>query len=190
LVYSRHYLLLTAFAALMAWVSKSSAAPNLVGSFALYGGLHAAALVLARKVRRLGPRESLFIAAAAALSAMILAIGMLGRPLAAVLPDALGRYALLAFSAAAGAVTYGIAIRLFGILVLTPRAIGKIALGCALAAVVGLWAIGLAGVLSPWWIAVPWWYAFSAGLWCFHGRHGQGLSGECTCSGRTPSPRN
>jgi hypothetical protein len=191
MAYSRHFLILAACAGLMAWISQSSIAPSLLLAFALYGALHAAALVLALKPRRLVWRHGLFIAAAAGLSVVTLAIGMWSRHVAAMLPATMGRYLLLAFLAATGALTYGLAIRLFGILAVTARTIGKIAVGCMVAAVVALWSVTVAGALGPWWIAVFWWYAFSAGLWCFHGRlDDQGLSAERTCSGRTPSPKN
>jgi hypothetical protein len=170
LAYSRHFLILTGFGVLVAWMSKSSLSFNLYYDFALYGTLHAAALVLSLNARRLTSRRCLFIAAAAALSAVTVAVGMLSRQVAALLPETLGRYSLLAFSAVIGAVAYGIAIRLFGILALAPRTIVKISLGCMLAAVAALATIGATGFAGPWWIAVLWWYAFSWGLWCFHGR--------------------
>jgi acyl-CoA synthetase (AMP-forming)/AMP-acid ligase II len=170
LAYSRHFLILTGFGVLVAWMSKSSLPYNLYSAFALYGTLHAAAMVLSLNPRRLTSRRCLFIAAAAALSVATVAVGMLGRQVAALLPETLGRYSLLAVSAAAGAVAYGIAIRLFGILALAPRAIAKISLGCMLAAAAALLTIRATGLVGPWWIAVLWWYAFSLGLWCFHGR--------------------
>jgi hypothetical protein len=165
LVFSRHFLVLAAFAALMAWLGHSSAAPNLVTDFALYGSLHAAALVIAQSGRRLDWRDGLFIAVSGAFSAGVSEASLRVWPLAAMLPEPLGRYALLALSAATGALVYGTWIRLRGIVPLNPLSVGKIAIGCALAAVVGLATIKAAGSHGAWWIAVLWWYAFSFGLW-------------------------
>jgi hypothetical protein len=169
LAFPRHFLILASFAVLMGCLSRSAAAPGLLTAFALYGSLHGAALVLASKNRRLRWQNGCFIVVAGALSALTLTAGMHAWPLAAILPDTLRRYALLALSAVSGAAIYGIAIRVWGILPLTPRAIALVAGGCMLAAVLGLLTVKAAGAASAWWIAVSWWFALSIGLWRFNG---------------------
>jgi hypothetical protein len=98
---------------------------------------------------------------------LTLAAGMRAAVLIAGLPAPLGRCLLLAVSAAVGAVIYGLAIRGWGLVPLTARTVGKIAIGCMLAAVAALATIKAAGSAPMWWIAVLWWYAFSLGLWRF-----------------------
>ncbi len=166
-MYSRHFLLLTAFAVLMVCLTRSTAAPGHYGAFALYGALHATSLVLAQPAPRLNVRACLFIAVAAGLSVLTLAAGMRTGVLVAGLPQPFGRYLLLAISAAVGAMIYGLAIRWWGTVPLTARTVGKLAIGCMLAAAAGLATLKAAAFAPSWWLAVLWWYAFSLGLWRF-----------------------
>jgi hypothetical protein len=39
------------------------------------------------------------------------------------------------------------------------------------AALAGLWTATHAHYLGSWWLAVPWWFTFSSGLWYFDRRH-------------------
>jgi len=165
LVYPRHFLLLAAFTVFIGWLSRSPYVLDLATTFSLYGALHAAALVLALHERRPAWHRCLLIAVAAGLSVMAVHVGIAGRPLAARLPGSLGTYALLGFTAALGAMAYGIAIRLLGIYRLTPGGIAKISMGCALAAFAALFTTRVCRFLGVWWLAALWWYAFSGGLW-------------------------
>jgi hypothetical protein len=152
-------------------------------SFALYGALHASALVLALRMRQPFWRRCVFIFAAAGLSLLTLRAGPVGMRLFGALPGNGAFYAALGVSAAMGAAAYGILIRLFGLCALTVISIVVIAAGCVLATYGAVFTLTHFHSLGRWWLAVFWWYAFSGGLWY------QGLSGDRTCSRRTPTPR-
>jgi hypothetical protein len=190
LVYPRHFLLLTGLGLCVAIITRLHLLSHLDASFAVYGACHASAVVLS--LRTAGPmaRRGGFIAVGAGLCVLTLHLGMLAMHWLAGLPANSGLYAALGLSAAAGALTYGISIRLFGFYRLTLGALAMIAAGCMFATYAAF--ITLANVHSPgrWLLAVAWWYAFSGGLWfCDQGPF-QRFSGERTCSGRTPSPKN
>jgi hypothetical protein len=163
--YLRHFLLLGAFGVVLAVISRLHLLSNLDASFALYGALHAAALVLSLGMRRSGWRQCLFIVLAAALCIMTLHLGTwivhrLGR-----LPGGIGLYTALGVAAWTGAVTYGISIRLLGIRRLTPRLLAVIGLGCALATYAAFLTLAHVHFLGRWLLPVLWWFAFSGGLW-------------------------
>lgn len=123
---------------------------------------------------------------------MTLRIGIFGTQLSQGLSADVGLYTVLGFAAAIGAMTYGILIRLLGFYKLTAGSLATISLSCVLASFLGLFTLGHFHLLGPWWLAVLWWYAFSSSLWYCSRRQNaanQGLSGERTCSGRTPRPR-
>jgi hypothetical protein len=166
LKFSRHFLLLAA--AVMVIVALNAANPfsePFLPSFAVYGALHAAALVVAVPAPHSLPRKALFIALAAALNVAVLYAGIfsleaLGRAFAA-----LRLYIALIVCALFGAIAYGFLIRACWYPTLRPRAIAQIAFGCALATA-GAWCIeNLAGTLGKWSLAAVWWFAFSLGLW-------------------------
>ena len=149
----------------MAVISRLHLLSNLDASFALYGALHAAALVLSLGTRRMPWRHCLFIVLAAALCVMTLHLGTwimhrLGR-----LPGNVGLYTALGVGAWVGAVTYGISIRLWGIRRLELRSLAVIGLGCALATYAAFLTLAHFHFLGRWWLAVLWWFAFSGGLW-------------------------
>ena len=150
-------------------MSRLHLSSDITGSFALYGALHALALMLTLRARQSIWRSCLFIALAAALSALTLRLGILETHVSGKLPVHIGLYAVSAFSAMTGAVTYGISIRLFGIHELTLRELAVIALGCMSAIYLGM--LALAHWLAPWELAVLWWYAFSGSLWYCDRRH-------------------
>jgi hypothetical protein len=168
-LYPRHFLLLGAFSVALAVISRLHLLSNLDASFALYGALHAAALVLSLGTHRVKWRQCLFIVFAAALCVMTLHLGTwimhwLGR-----LPGNIGLYTALGVAAWVGAVTYGISIRLCGIRRLKPGSLAVIGLGCALATYVAFLTLAHVHSLGRWWLAVLWWFAFSGGLW-YHDR--------------------
>jgi hypothetical protein len=163
--YSRHFSLLTAFAALTYLLSRVSFPASLAVAFALYGALHATALVLSIRVPLPVGRSGLFIATAAVLSASILHLGILGEHLSAGMPAGLGTYVVLGFASVTGAVTYGISIRVFRLYRLSAATLSTISLGCLSAACLALFTLSRFPFLGPWWLVVLWWCAFSGGLW-------------------------
>jgi hypothetical protein len=188
-LYARHFVLLTIFSVLLCVTSRLQVSGGLAVSFAAYGALHALALVLALRMRRPLLQLCIFIAMAAALSVMTLRIGLIGMQVSGTLLPNVRLY-VLGLSAMSGAVTYGILIRVFRIQELSLPEIVVISIGCMFATYVAIFAVKHFQSLDTWPLAVLWWYAFSGSLWYFDRRHAaQGLSGERTCSGRTPRPR-
>jgi hypothetical protein len=163
--YPRHFLLLGCFTLLLVVMGRLRPTTNLSVSFALYGALHASALVLALRARYPLWRNGLFIGIAASLSVMTLRIGIFGTQLSAELPAYIGVYAVLGFSALLGAVIYGILIRLFSFYELAAGSLAAISIGCMLASLLALGTLSHVHFLGPWWLAVLWWYAFSGVLW-------------------------
>jgi hypothetical protein len=159
-------------------VSRLHLTGSLPVSFALYGLLHALALVLALRARQAIWRRCLFIVIAASLSVMTLRFGLFGRQLSGAPPGIVGLYSLLGLAAAIGAVAYGILIRLFGMYALTAASLAAIAVGCVLAAFVALFTVSHFHFFGPWWLAVLWWYAFSGALWYFDQRHHRASPGR------------
>jgi hypothetical protein len=170
-LYTRHFLLLACFSVFLGVVSRLHLTGSLSVSFALYGSLHASALVLALRARQPIWRGCLFIVIAASLSVMTLRFGIFGRQLSGTPPGTVGLYSLLGLAAVIGAVAYGILIRLFGMYALTTGSLAAIAVGCVLAAFVAYFTVSHFHFLGPWWLAVLWWYAFSGGLWYFDQWH-------------------
>jgi hypothetical protein len=170
-LYPRHFALLACFSVLLGIASGLHLAGNISASFAAYGALHASALVFALRSRHPIRRKCLFIAVGAALSVLALRVGTFVGQLTGTLPGSFNFYWLLALSAATGAVTYGLSIRLIGIHTLTVRALAAIAVACLSATCIGGITVRHFHFLGPWWLAVVWWHAFSAGLWYFDQRH-------------------
>jgi hypothetical protein len=103
---------------------------------------------------------------AAALSAITLHVGIFAAQSLGTLRAGVALYAVLGFSAAAGAAAYGILIRLSGMYTrLTGRALVTASIGCLLAAPAALVSMTHLPLLGRWWLALLWWYAFSAALW-------------------------
>jgi Flp pilus assembly protein TadB len=168
--YPRHFLLLACCGLLLCLITALHLSTNVTASFALYGALHASALVLALRARQ-GPwRTCLFIAMAAVLSAMTLRAGIFAGQLSGALPGNATLYAVLGFSAATGAVTYGLLIRALGIYAFTSTEFAGISIGCILAACASFFILSHFHSLGRWWLAVAWWCAFSGGLWYFDRR--------------------
>jgi hypothetical protein len=184
--YPLHFLLLACFGVLLIAMTRLHFATDLSVSFALYGVLHASALVIALRAHHPIWRICIFIGAAAGLSAMTLHVGMAAAHWLGTGGGNVSLYAALGLSAVTGAATYGVLIRLCGIYELSARALAVICLNCMLAAYAATFTLAHFNFLGRWWLAVLWWYAFSGGLWYCDD---QRLSGERTCSGRTPRPR-
>ena len=163
--YSRHFSLLTAFAALTCVLSRISFPASLSPAFALYGGLHATALLLSFRTPPALGRGIPFIVTAAVLSAMTFPLGILGTHLSARMPEGVGPYVVLGCASVSGALTYGLAIRMFGLYRLAAAPLSMISLVCVSVSCVALYTLTRFPFLGPWWLAVLWWYAFSGGLW-------------------------
>jgi hypothetical protein len=186
--YPLHFLLLACFVLLMVAMARLHLADDLYAAFALYGAMHASALIIALRAHQPLWRKCLFIVTAAALSAAAVGVGIATEQLLGTRRGDSALYAALGFSAVTGAAAYGLLIRLCGFYELTARAIVVICCSCMLATYAAFVTLAHVHSLGRWWLAVLWWYAFSGSLWYFDRRH-QGLSGERTCSGRTPIPR-
>ena len=165
--------MLACFGVLLIAMTRLHFATNLLVSFALYGALHASSLVIARRERHPIWRNCLFIAAAAGLSALTLHAGIAAAHW--LVPSGVkgALYAVLGFSAATGAATYGVLIRLCGLYQLTAGALAVICLNCLLAAYVAIFTLTHLPFLGQWWLVVLWWYAFSGGLWYFARNQGR-----------------
>jgi len=169
--YPRHFLLLICLSVLVAAAPRPNASSGLNASFALYGALHASALALTLRARRPIWQKCLFVAIAAGLCVITLRVGVVGRHLSETLPGNAGLYAALGFSAVAGALIYGILVRLFWISAMSSASLAIISLSCLLAAFAALFTGTHFRVLGPWWLAVLWWHAFSGALWYCDRRH-------------------
>jgi hypothetical protein len=164
-LYPRHFLLLTGFSILLWVMSRLHFLSDLSVSFALYGAMHASALVLAVRARYPIGQKCLFIAMAAGLSVLTLSVGIFGMHLTGTLPGNVGLYSVMGFSAFVGAVSYGALIRIFKIYELHAGSIAVIAIGCTLATYIAAYTLEHSQFLGRWWLAVLWWYAFSGGVW-------------------------
>lgn len=163
--YARHFLLLACFTILLALMTRLHLLTDLSVCFAVYGALHASALIVSLRVAQPLWRKCLFVAVAAALSVMTLRVGLFAGHSSGVLPGNASLYAVLGFSAVIGAVAYGILIRLFGIYELTVSGLALISAACMLATFAAFFSLAHSHSLGRWWLAALWWYAFSSGLW-------------------------
>jgi hypothetical protein len=133
--------------------------------FALYGALHAAALVASLRVRQPWWRSLLFIAVSAALAMSIVRLGLYGMRFTGKLPGSAGAAALLGTGSMLGALAYGSLIRRLKIAEFPLAALAATSSACALAALAVLCTVGHAPVSGALWVTIAWWFTFSAGLW-------------------------
>jgi hypothetical protein len=169
--YPLHFSLLACFGGLLIAMTQLHLATDLSLSFALYGTLHAAALVIALRAHHPIWRKCSFIAAAAALSAWTLHFGIIAERLLGASRGTAALYAVLGLSGAAGAAAYGVLIRLSGIYELTSRSLAVLCVNCMLASCAAFFTLARFHSLGRWWLAVMWWCAFSGGLWYFDKRN-------------------
>jgi hypothetical protein len=169
--YPLHFALLACCGVLLIALTRLHLATPLSFSFALYGALHAAALIAALRARHPIWRKCLFIAAAAALSAATFRCGIIAGQLLGASRGNAALYAVPGLSAATGAAAYGVLIHLSGIYGLTARSLAVICVTCMLATCAAFFTLTRFHSLGRWWLAVLWWYAFSGGLWYFDKRY-------------------
>jgi hypothetical protein len=170
--YTRHFVLLLAAAAGLAAASRVSAvlAPGLLtpaeflsaagiaSQFAIYGALHALALVSSLTARPSLGRQIAFIAAAAAMS---LATAWLTLVLARRMSNPSGPVPFLIAAAALGACAYAGTIRCVLRLSLGARSTVWMSLACAAAVAAAYpWVKHLPSAPGLG-LAIPWWLAFS-----------------------------
>jgi hypothetical protein len=160
--YARHFGLLALLGAGLA-IARPRAGLGIGAQFALYGALHAAALVLSiRPGAACAPaRRILFVALAAALALCNARLGLFGLHAAGEVVGPLGPLAVVAACAASGALAYAALISA-SLVRIDLSSLAAISLGCA-AVTACSFAIARAvlgaGVL---WLVIPWWFAFSA----------------------------
>jgi hypothetical protein len=167
--YTRHFIVLLAAAVGLAAAGRITAvlAPGgtlsgaaIATEFAIYGALHALALVSSLKARRSLERRIAFVAVAAALS---LSIASSSLALLRRTPGPAGALPILIAAAALGALAYAGAIRRVLEVSLAPRTAVLAAAACAAAVAAAYpevrhFPTGLG-------LAIPWWLAFSSAFW-------------------------
>ena len=161
--YSRHFAVLAGFSALTALCVRHGVMPAGVRVFALYGALHAAALVISLRKPIAWWKRILLVALAAALSMLSFGTGLLVKFAAAMVPGHGATYLALGCAAALGAMSYGLALRRVLGVPLTVSAVAWIALLCVLATYLAAVTSRIVG-FGLWWLAVLWWFAFSGAL--------------------------
>jgi len=162
--YRRHFLLLAGFSVFLGVATEQHFSMSLSTSFALYGALHAAALVLSLRARQPLWRQCVFITIAAGLSVMTLRIGIFSAQLPVSLPRDVALFAAIGAASMTGAAAYGILIRLARIYALTFKELAVIAGCCIVAAEIASFTLALLP-LGRSWLAIGWWFGFSGGLW-------------------------
>jgi hypothetical protein len=137
-----------------------------LAAFAVYGALHALAIVVSLRNPQPLSRKLRFIAFAAALAVVSTALGLRGSTFLGALSGLVGPPLLLAVSAGFGAASYGMLLKAFWFDDLSPRTIALIVLGCVAATTLALETDVVPKTADGLWLALPWWFAFSLGLWC------------------------
>lgn len=196
--YRRHFLLLTVGAAILPFVPEirwlaTGGDVRMVSIFAAVGSLHAVAVVLALRSRQRLPKQIVFVALAAALSALCPIAGiMLGSHLGGFGTVILGASVL-------GAVTYWHLVRAFWIPGLPLKSLGFVAGLCALATPLAfLLAAAVAGFGAPsaeGWRpiadaipSVAWWLTFSSTVYYFDAGPGRTPADQGSSSASGPAP--
>jgi hypothetical protein len=171
--YTRHFVLLLAMAAGLAAASRLPAvltagllapgallsAAGIASQFAIYGALHALALVSSLTARPSLGRQIAFIAAAAAMS---LATAWLTLVLVRRMSNLSGPVPILIAAAALGAWAYAGAIRRVLRLILGARSTMWMSLACAAAVAAAYPCVKHLPSAAGLGLAIPWWLAFSA----------------------------
>jgi hypothetical protein len=169
---ARHFALLALFAAAAATLG-SHADLGIAGQFALYGALHAAALVLSVPASAgLAPgRRLLFVAVAAMLALLTARLGLFGLRALSGVGGSWGPYAVVGACAGLGALAYGASIGAVlangrsGVASFDVSSLAAITLSCAAATCAAFAVIRALHAVDAFWLAIPWWFAFSGLLW-------------------------
>lgn len=162
--YGKHFLLLSASAGALLLIDAAHLFDRPAPTLAVYGVLHAAAVVFSLQAPASLARKFLFIGMSACLSVLTLYVVLVGRPVMAGVVGNAGPYLLLGFSSLLGALTYVSLIRLMWIRSLTFGWMAAIAGMCVLAILAAYFALLHFPLLGRWCLAVAWWCAMSGGL--------------------------
>jgi hypothetical protein len=173
--YARHFGLLALFAVALATVG-SRAGLGIGARFALYGALHAAALVLSIGAGSgLAPgRRLLFVALAAILALANARLGLFGLHAVSAVGGSSGPLAIVAACAGLGALAYGALIsavlenRRSSLVSFDLSSLAATSLGCAAATSASFAVSRALHAANVVWLAIPWWFAFSGLLWYAH----------------------
>lgn len=162
--YERHLVLLACFAGVLSLTGEWTQALGPIGSCAVYGSLHGAALVLTLR-RRPAPRLcGVFILVAAVQSVVAVSIALLAGRFGTDWRGALRPALLLSLCSGVGALGYSLFIRAAFHMSLSAAAVVSIVLGCVVLDLAVL-SSGLYLHGGVFWFAVAWWFAMSLGLW-------------------------
>jgi hypothetical protein len=164
--YRRHFVLLACTVGVLVLLAAGgwSGALGVIASFGLYGALHSAAVAMTVRAAQPPWRKLAFVAGGASLSMSTVALALVASRFIGSLLGAAKPAVLLALSSGGGAAAYAMLARLCFAADITPPAMGRLAAGCAVAALAVLASgLYLHGGL-PWFAAI-WWLAFSIGLW-------------------------
>jgi hypothetical protein len=126
--------------------------------------LHAAALAASLRATHVFGRKLLFVATAACLSMSSVSLSLYANHLMGSAAGAARPVLLLALSAGGGAASYALLIRSFWGARVSTWVLVSIVLGCVAATLLALMAGTLLHEAAGPWIAVAWWFAFSAGF--------------------------
>ena len=157
--YARHFSWLGIGVVILFALSRSNFfAEPFLPTFAINGALHAAALAFNARQGRSLLHKLLFIGIATVLSVAALYVGMAGTQIFASLPAGMRSYEILISCAIFGARTFWLAA-------VPPRVIIGVAVLCAVAVSVALFARRFFFGLDAWWLTAAWWFAMSGGIW-------------------------
>jgi hypothetical protein len=170
--YARHFGLLTLFSAALA-TPGSRAQLGIAAQFALFGALHALALVLSIRACAgvAAGRRFLFVAIAAMLALATARLGLFGLRALSGAGGSFGPFAVVAVCAGFGALAYGALISGFLANGRSDMASGDVAslaarsLGCAVATCASFAVSRALHAVDVLWLTIPWWFVFSGQLW-------------------------
>jgi hypothetical protein len=169
--FRRHFLALALALALVLALSYLQLFPEAyLAGFAIYGALHATALVVAVRSQHTLAHRGLFVVLASGLNILVLYLGIGSIELLSSLPATGRLYGALGLCSLMGALTYGLLIRNFFFAALRPRRIAQIGLTCLVASLLSLAAENSRVALGNWWFVAVWWTAFSSSLWLMQRR--------------------
>ena len=164
--FKRHFVALAvAFVALLVCGRMPGSQELQLGNFALYGALHALAVVATLERAPSLPRCALLIVLAACADGAMLYVGLFAAGALAALLAVGSLYVALGLCALLGAIVYGLLLRGLVFPGLRPRRTLQIAAACL---VVSVLVEAVAHIRAPGqlvWIVGAWWLAFSSGLW-------------------------